>query len=601
MRGKYGDKKVDLRCELGYNILNVVPKFVAGLAMTEEEKQEKITGARKRLAKKAVIAGAVMSAAVPGMAAENSSVNKDAQAPRAVEQSVQAMPSSSFVVEKENLPAFGSTAWMEENLNNGDIKTDMSVYAKEALYQAATMSAESLQEDNKMFQRVMAKYKAPVQATGAEVMTNVGALNLNSFGEGVSSLDTKMRLPRDMVNNPHKAIDTDKITISTELAKEKRLGVYNPDYNTIKIAAPYLTLNVGDTLTNDMLAGSAIAQSLTVFHESAHKRHDEKVGLHNIMDTDADRLKKNRLTETVAYATECMAAAQLYQDFKKQGVTTLQDTRVDENGNKTVVEVPIERILDYYPGVKEVATQEGFDLGKPEDKRKVVAASSQCWHDKFVESYDNQAAGTLGISPTMAQQLDAVARDVERVPYDKQAKAMLKDIYIGGNHPLVDLSDCQDLLDTMTDERAAEIAKESGKSVSQGLLPRETLKKLDTYLTGLGIESTVEKSSFLETCYEEIVNRNNPNDEVNKAVKDILLENGGEITYADGMVESKLPNSTLSTIRDNDGKAYVLNADIDFARNIAQGKELENASTEEKAPSGLSVQQMQQFKNQRGM
>lgn len=359
-----------------------------------------------------------------------------------------------------------------------------------------------------------------------------------------------------------------------------------------------------ETLKNDdYMSGSQLAQESVVLHEHAHKAHDEKVGLYNTTDTDIERLRKNRATETLAAATEYMAAASKYLDFKEKGLETFQDTRIDENGEKTVVDVPAERVLDYCPGLKEIVTKDGFDLNNSEDKRAVMEACAKWWKEERQDAYNAQALNALDVQPTLEQQFEALKNPpAKSLSYDEQIEAM-SEIYTGGNRPLIDVSDCRDLFDTMSEEEAQKLIADGGREKSAAMQPlsRNSLKGIDTYFTELGLETSEEKALFLMNTYDDIVNRKNE-DEVSVKIKDILLENGGTITYSDGLIETRQPNTNLRTIQQGqDGEAFVINADVDFSRPKEQQTELANVQVQsQQKNNGLSVAQMMALRGGRG-
>lgn len=437
-----------------------------------------------------------------------------------VEHTITTRPVDNFVMsidEAEKLPAFGSSEMIE-------------------------------------FQELIKQYNNAARSSLAN--TNVGMLNGNILDAvGGSFVETNLEISQDLKKNPHKAIDREKIDFISDVG-----NAYNPQENRIQISGFSQSAQEQCLeLAKDLNTGSSLARYFVILHESTHKRHDEKVGLLNMSDLDTWRVRKNRLSETVANATEHLAAANMYLDFKSKGVTTLTDMRVDNNGNQTYELIPLDRILDYYPALKDVVTQDGFSLETKEGKTSVIEASAHYWKNSRQAVYDSQAVNSLNVLPNLERSFAALGKAQEPIPYDVQAQAMLKDIYIGGNHPLLDLTNYRGLLDTMSETDAMTLI-EANKQNREQKLPQETLESLNSYLVELGITDNHEKVSFLKDVYNDITNRKNLDNEAVQKITNILLKDGGTITYEDGLIETRMPNSDMRTIQRNAGaKAYEIN------------------------------------------
>lgn len=565
--------------------------------MTEEEKKSAYEAAKARVAGIAVKTAAVASVLSPAVSnAQAFPESVSDNSPEPIEQTVSASPSDQVVIspeEAQNTPAFGSDEWINAQpaSRSDDVKAVLSAQARVAHAQAAEMSEDTLQEQDEELRKIMEQYNRTAIASGS-VKCSVGALNDNHLNDkGLSNPVTRLELPDEIQQNPYKAIDRSKVEIEAPGESGGYLGKCSYDNNLISIAGanPAEAASLGnvsnlsgaDLSTADLKAGGVFAQYFTLLHENTHKMQNEKVGLMNVSDDDVTRMRKNRLTETTAVATEYLAAANMYLDYKAKGVTTLQDTRIDENGVKTVVEIPLERILEYYPGLKEVVGRDGFDLNNQQDKKAVVAASARYWKEQREEGYDSQLLSSVGASPTLAQQFEILRTDASPIAFDTAADAMLKDVYIGGNHPLMDLTDCRDLLDTLSDEEARnKLAENENVDTAVSLIPREKMQAIDEYLTSLGLTGDAEKADFLKGVYMDILNRAEPC-EASERIKDILLADGGTVTYADGLVETRYPDTNIRTIqRGADGKAFVMNADVDFTRGNGGGEFARQADKE---------------------
>lgn len=449
--------------------------------------------------------------------------------------------------------------------------SEKRVAAKEMEKQSSFVILDNPAASNlysKEYNDLLKKYKD--SANGWET-TNVGALNdrIINDGSGVSSLNVNPEISAEMKNKPDKAIQRESVEVLDEWSPS--VGAYDPQTRGIQITGTNYERKDFDTEKfTDIAKGSTLARYFVLLHESTHKRHDEKVGLDNILDTPQDRLKKNRLTETVANVTEYLAVAQMYSDLKSKGVTKLYDTQIDPDGNKVCVEVPLDHILKYCPGLETVVNQEGFSFEDKKCQKQVVEISADYWKKNRQGIYDGQASNHLNIAPNLEQRFEAVENPPMPIAYDDAAKAMLKDIYIGGNHSLIDLSDYRELLDTMSDEDALKLFAE--KNYKQGeYFSDDTLQELNKYLNEKGITDSADKASFIKSVYNDLVTRNDVDSQAVKDIKDILLKNGGTITYTDGIIEKADPVSHQHTIQQGeDGQAFVLETETNSGKTEEQ-------------------------------
>ena len=173
---------------------------------------------------------------------------------------------------------------------------------------------------------------------------------------------------------------------------------------------------------------------------------------------------------------------------------------------------------------------------------------------------------------------------------------MLQGLYIGSN-TRVDLTHCRDLLDTMSNEDAREIMSSRNIKPQQQPSP-EMLEAIDKYLEKRGAKTDEEKQTLLQEEFVKITHRDKDADQ---ELKNLMLGNGGSILYADGLVETRLPDSNLSTISRGDGQTFVINSFIDFSQKKNNANENENTNTNagegNTAKPQLNQQQLNQMMN----
>lgn len=301
------------------------------------------------------------------------------------------------------------------------------------------------------------------------------------------------------------------------------------------------------------------AKNCVVLHEAVHKRHANHEDVFSLNRSPAETAKFDRLTETAAHAVEYLAAANMYTNLKKQGVKIFEYATT-ENGIEKTVTMPLEDMLEMYPGLKEAIKTRAFSPNDSKAVREVVKAAAADFKDNREFVYDDQHAGNTFSTMFMQLNLSFSARLAQVLKdNDKEtADAMLRDVYIGTNQT-VDLTGCKDLLDTMTTEQANELVAEISENASEELgtefnLPnKEEIMAINAYLEKKGITSDEEKDRYLEEQFQNIVNRSPDADE---ELKKILLQNNNTITYADGLTATYNKDGTIA-VSDQNGAAVI--------------------------------------------
>lgn len=320
----------------------------------------------------------------------------------------------------------------------------------------------------------------------------------------------------------------------------------------------------------EFMKNNHIAQTIIALHESCHLTQSKKANNQNAADLPSFVLKRNTFIEKEAFAVEHLAVANLYSSLKEKGVTTLQYT--DKDGLQSM---PIDDLPKMYPGLKE-AIGDGFSPQNPEDVRRVVKTASATWDDRMKETYKHQATAAAEKAHRRLPSFSAQLELAENAPnleaqYDKDIKNMLSDVYISGNIA-VNLNHCRDLLDTGKPEDIVNLGKSNEHRLAKELLtatldgkkaqmlPKETLLKLNKYMETLGLKTNQEKDEHLKNAFMAITTRS-PEASQYSELKNILLENGGTIKYADGLTETRQPGSNLTAYAKNNGLNIILPSD----------------------------------------
>lgn len=282
--------------------------------------------------------------------------------------------------------------------------------------------------------------------------------------------------------------------------------------------------NTGETFSSRFVNDDPYTKIEAINHEHVHKDHWINDGQGQLQLTPANAAKADRLTETIAEAASWLQYAQMYQDAKKQGIQT-----VEINGEQK----PLSYILEGKPGLKEAV--EGlngdFDINNPTHKRAIVKASSQYWHKERKSTYDKQAHDTATRTPDVftVQSYDK-QRDIlknEEKTYDEVSERMLKDVPVLFGHIRVDLTDCRDLLDTMSTEEAKELTADIPH------ITREEMEEIDAHLTAKGLTTETEKMEYMKNFLANSYVRSGECED--PELRNIMLKHNPNITYADGI------------------------------------------------------------------
>lgn len=100
--------------------------------------------------------------------------------------------------------------------------------------------------------------------------------------------------------------------------------------------------------------------------------------------TNASRF--DDLCEQLTCASEFLTVAQKYTELKEQGVKNFQYTTT-VNGKESTVSMPLEDVLDMYPGLRKAVTENGFSADNPQSVQAVLQASANYWKEYRSSQY----------------------------------------------------------------------------------------------------------------------------------------------------------------------------------------------------------------------
>ena len=278
------------------------------------------------------------------------------------------------------------------------------------------------------------------------------------------------------------------------------------------------------TMANRLAIRDATAENFTYFHELNHKHDYEDCQMNLLARTPVNAVRAQRLTETKSYAVEYLAAAQQYVYMKEQGINSIM-----VNGK----EMPLDILLDQYPGLKEVVSEHGFDAKDPKSVRRVVAASAESWKNNLTEGYNSYMQHDFGVgmsylySQPLSKQLELLQN--QDAQYEAISGKMLGKVCIG-NNVTVDLSGCRDLLDTVKEEDISQLQD------SDYIISYEELKSVNDYLEKKGITSDCDKMRYLSGHLKNLAYR--LGEDKDPELTKLLLAQNNSVICVDGLAYS---------------------------------------------------------------
>lgn len=200
-------------------------------------------------------------------------------------------------------------------------------------------------------------------------------------------------------------------------------------------------------------------------------------------------------------------------------------------------EKPLESILTHFPGLKEAMPDGNFDPNNQEQVRNIVQASSDYWHSECKDGYASQSTDAADTNSfpyyTWSEQLEILQQ--QDASYNETSERMLKNLYIGQN-TTVDLTNCRDLLDTMSNDDALKLIQQHNQTALNDdyipVISYEEMKQIDTHLESLGLKTDEEKMEYMSNFINSAATRTNTH--TDPVLSEILLSHNSHIGYVDG-------------------------------------------------------------------
>ena len=471
----------------------------------------------------------------------------------------------------------------DKNTRREQLKNEMLANAELTKARCMTISAETIANQEKKEQKLKAQLASPAtkQVLPPEEcwignwLANQIIRNSSATEEDETQLGSRNdKLPKTPAG--HRRM-LGKIEIKNETEEDKgHLAYYAPQDDSITLIRRPNFYQDGNDYSSQFYNGNPVVINSTVYHEGTHKRHANVNNFGNSEQSFSTTARCDRLTETTAHAAEYLYVAQTYTELKKQNINTFQYSTI-VNGEEKTVSIPLDNLLETYPGLKEALNGQNFSPDDTQQIRKIVAASSADWHKESTQTFYNRQAARNTLSDYITQPFSVRLqniknKDTEEKRYQEMATAALKDVYIG-NNTTVDLTGCKDLLDTMDDKQLEEvkdyrdlcfdiltIVEQDAEYIE--MTDDKDILRLDDYLEKKGITDNAEKDRYLEQEFIKIVTRA---PDADRELKKLLLGEGGSIKYTDGLVETKIPGTPQHILTDDKGNTALIGANVDFS------------------------------------
>lgn len=305
----------------------------------------------------------------------------------------------------------------------------------------------------------------------------------------------------------------------------------------------------GYKMYDEARKGNPAAYNCLIYHELNHKHNWEHDGLGQLTFTPINAAKGDILTEKISLCTEYLHMVQEYNNYKKQGIKTIEYNNQQHH---------IDSLLEICPGLKEAITQHGSDLNDPKTKKAIVQAAMTYWDKERGKVYTKDGGQTeqttfdgymYFITHPFSKQLQCLQQEEET--YNKVSTAMLSDINIGDCQ--ISLTDCKDIIDTFTNEDAKKMMMQKLPSKASPIPePMPTLQEyqeINTYLESIGKTTDAEKMQHivqtLETASPFL-------DSYDKKLEDIMLSHNPTIYSGFTRIEKK--ENAILAIEDEGSK-----------------------------------------------
>lgn len=403
-----------------------------------------------------------------------------------------------------------------------------------------------------------------------DITPDISKIHIKKINTELDDID----INEDLLQSPNTSTILIGPKQTDECKDQNVIASYNLDSLTIQMATDEEqkraeATQTPDNFENRFIQGDPLTQLEVINHENVHRDHFINDGMGKLRSTPVNTAKCDRLTETTAEAATWLQYAYKYSEFKQLGLET-----IEINGEQK----PLDYILEGKPGLKEAV--EGlngdFDINNPEHRRAIVKASSEYWHTERIDQYNSQAHGSASICPDIFAQLSygqqLASLQNEEQNYARISERMLKDVPIQLGSIRVDLTDCRDLLDTMSTQEAQQLTAD----ISHVTL--EEMQEIDAHLQSKGCTTETEKMEYMKNFLANTYLRTGESQD--PELLKIMLSHNSQITYADGLA-----------ITQKDGLTEVNGLKIDTSLLTTQTKPEETlakeAPTEEKTNTTL--------------
>jgi hypothetical protein len=410
----------------------------------------------------------------------------------------------------------------------------------------------------------------------------------NFRAANITSLDKLPDAPNSIMNMP----DIEMKPLSSTIDPD---AFYHPIFNKI-ILHNELADSVKDYYPKEGRINHKDLMLAGLHHEIGHYQDYKINGMNYVECSPANIARAGQFTEIKSKSIEFLYLANMYVDLKNKGIDT-----IEFDGKQK----PLEEIMEAYPTLREHVLANGFDANDKDSVRQVVKVAQKYWMDVSASYYKKRGLNCAKLFTfyhwIYGEQRANDTRSDMRI-YDDFTKRALRDVYIG-NNLRVDLSHCKDLIDCMSDDDALSFSKEKHDIMQKYLPSAKTVSAIYDYLENeKGITDDYQKYKYYRDEYFKILKRETKYKKVGRSelsgypksfeyynsleerhkkgfifyknengrqvyyrdvssdydhkLKDIIAQNEGKITYADGIVEYFEDGKRVAV--EKDGKKYDL-------------------------------------------
>lgn len=327
------------------------------------------------------------------------------------------------------------------------------------------------------------------------------------------------------------------------LEPSNRVDVANASMDRIEFPKYVLSEDYINSLSDEqksslqylIKSGNPLGEVPTYYHELTHYEHFNNGQMEH--GTGQTNLALSYTTEKVAHSVQYLSVAYMYKTMKDKGIENIH-----HNGEN----IPLDKLVDFYPGLKEIITKPDFNLDNKDCVIDVVKKASDYFDNTRFDKYCTEqfVHNVSGYNLSIVELINSVKDG--QLSMDE----MLRNRNIGQGVRIDIPKECAKYLQPSQDflDKFVALHNDNMPLSNKGLLA------LDNYLESINLKSDAEKNEYLKKQFTNIINRT---DDADLTLRDLMVncslkKDDQIIYYADGLLVEN--NNGTKTVSNDLGK-----------------------------------------------